>query len=236
MAVLTASHMATSTSTVISVRDLKRSYQLGEQEFQALRGVSFDIQQGEFTAIVGPSGSGKSTLMNILGLLDSASSGQYLLDGQDVTGLGETERARVRNQKVGFVFQAFFLLPRLTVLENLEVPLIYAKAPPAQRRKRATELLERVGLADKAQHRPTQLSGGQKQRVAIARALITRPSLLLADEPTGALDTRTGEEIMGLFHELHHEGATVILITHEPDIAAHASRTLRVRDGLLEEV
>ncbi|WP_281174280.1 ABC transporter ATP-binding protein [Deinococcus misasensis] len=223
-------------SPVISAQDLTRSYLLGDQAFQALKGVSFDIQRGEFTAIIGPSGSGKSTLMNILGLLDTATSGTYLLDGQDVSALQETERAGMRNQKIGFVFQAFYLLPRLTVLENLEVPLIYARVPAKERRERAMALLERVGLSDKPHHKPPQLSGGQKQRIAIARALITRPSLLLADEPTGALDTRTGEEIMGLFHELHHEGATVVLITHEPDIARHASRTLRVRDGLLEEV
>ena len=228
--------MLPSQASVISARQITRSYQLGDQEFQALRGVSFDIQPGEFTAIIGPSGSGKSTLMNILGLLDTATSGTYLLDGEDVSTLPETERARVRNTRIGFVFQAFFLLPRLSVLENLEVPLSYARVPVRERRERAMTLLERVGLADKPHHKPTQLSGGQKQRVAIARALITRPSLLLADEPTGALDTRTGEEIMGLFHELHQEGATVVLITHEPDIARYASRTLRVRDGLLEEV
>jgi len=220
---------------MIQVRDLRKSYRLGEIEVPALRGVSFDIRRGEFVAIIGPSGSGKSTLMNLLGCLDTPSGGQYILDGLPVDQLDRDLLAAVRNRKIGFVFQQFNLLPRQTALENVALPLIYlGGVPAAERHERAQQLLELIGLGDRLDHRPQQLSGGQQQRVAIARALITNPALLLADEPTGNLDSRASQEIIGLFEELNGQGITIVLVTHEPDIAAHAARVLAVRDGLLE--
>lgn len=219
---------------VVDIRDVRRVYEQGDVVFEALKGVSVQIGQGEMVALMGPSGSGKTTLMQIIGLLDRPSSGTYHLGGQDVTALTENERAEARNIEIGFVFQAFHLLPRLSLLENVEVPLTYAGVPPRERRDRARRVLERVGLADKAGNLPSQISGGQKQRVAVARALAGSPRLLLADEPTGNLDTRTSEEVMGLFSELHAEGTTVVLVTHESDIGAYAERVIRVRDGLIE--
>ena len=220
--------------TMIHVRDLRKSYQMGEISVPALRGVSFDIARGEFVAIMGPSGSGKSTLMNLLGCLDTPDSGQYLLDGLPVDQIGRDLLAAVRNRKIGFVFQQFNLLPRQTALENVALPLIYLGGVSAtEREARAQEVLELVGLGERLDHRPKQLSGGQQQRVAIARALITRPALLLADEPTGNLDSKSSIEILALFEQLNAQGITVVLVTHEPDIAEHARRVLTVRDGLL---
>lgn len=219
---------------VLQLEAITKTYDLGGSEFSALKGISFEIVQGEFVALMGPSGSGKSTLMNILGILDSATSGSYRLAGTNVTDLSEDERAEVRNRFIGFVFQAFHLLPRYSLLENVETPLMYAGMRPKVRRARALEMLAKVGLEDKAHTLPTQISGGQKQRVAVARALSLSPALILADEPTGNLDTRTGDEIMGLFHDLNAEGVTVVVVTHDPEIALQTRRTLWVRDGLLE--
>lgn len=226
--------MSLAPTPVLRLEAITKTYDLGGSEFQALKGVSFDISQGEFVALMGPSGSGKSTLMNILGILDSATSGSYLLSGTDVTDLSEDERAEVRNRFIGFVFQAFHLLPRYSLLENVETPLMYAGVRPKARRARALEMLAKVGLEEKVHALPTQISGGQKQRVAVARALALNPALILADEPTGNLDTRTGDEIMGLFHDLNSEGVTVLVVTHDPEIALQTRRTLRLRDGLLE--
>ena len=219
---------------VVDLRGVRKVYEQGEMVFEALKGVDVQIAQGEMVALMGPSGSGKTTLMQIIGLLDRPSAGSYHLAGRDVTTLSENERAEARNTDIGFVFQAFHLLPRLNLLENVEVPLTYAGVPAAERRDRALDVLRRVGLEDKARNLPSQISGGQKQRVAVARALAGNPRLLLADEPTGNLDTRTGEEVMALFGELHAEGTTVILVTHEPDIGAYAERVIRVRDGVVE--
>jgi putative ABC transport system ATP-binding protein len=218
---------------VISVRNLVKTYTVGEVEVRALRGVSLDVQPGEFLAVTGPSGSGKSTLMHILGCLDRPTSGEYLLDGRDVSHMTKDQLAEVRNRKIGFVFQGFNLLSRTTALDNVELPLLYrGKTRAPERRKLAMAALSEVGLADRAGHHSNQLSGGQQQRVAIARALVTKPSILLADEPTGNLDTRTSVEVMGIFQRLNLEhGITVLLITHEPDIAEYATRTLSFRDG-----
>lgn len=219
---------------VLELDDITRRYDLGDAPFWALKGVSFRIYEGEFVALMGPSGSGKSTLMNILGILDEPTGGNYRLAGTDVTDLDEAERAEIRNRFIGFVFQAFHLLPRYSLLENVETPLMYAGVKPRARRERAMEMLDKVGLADKARNLPSQISGGQKQRVAVARALSLSPALLLADEPTGNLDTKTSFEIMQLFRELNDEGTTVVIVTHEPDIAEQTKRTVRLRDGLLE--
>jgi len=220
---------------LIHTRDLKKVYRIGDNEIRALDGVSIDIAQGEFTAVMGPSGSGKSTFMNMLGCLDRPSSGEYVLGSRRVSDLAGDELAEVRNSNIGFVFQTFNLLARTSALENVELPLVYSGAPSAERRVRALEMLGKVGLAERADHHPAQLSGGQQQRVAIARALVTRPLLILADEPTGALDSRTSLEIMGLLQELNRGGMTVLLVTHEADVARFARRVLRFRDGHLVE-
>ncbi len=218
---------------LIHTRDLTKSYQVGDNLIKALAGVSVDIAQGEFTAVMGPSGSGKSTFMNMLGCLDRPTSGEYVLGSRRVSDLAGDELAEVRNSSIGFVFQTFNLLARTAAVENVELPLVYAGVPSAERRLRALEMLARVGLADRADHHPGQLSGGQQQRVAIARALVTRPLLILADEPTGALDSRTSLEIMALLQELNRGGMTVVMVTHEPDVARFARRILRFRDGHL---
>ena len=219
---------------VVTLEAVRKAYRLADPPFWALKGVTFSVARSEMVALMGPSGSGKTTLMNIIGLLDSPTDGRYLLNGEDVSHLSEFDRAALRNETIGFVFQAFHLLPRLTALENVETPLTYGGYGRRVRRQRAMEMLERVGLADKAGSVPSTLSGGQRQRVAVARALSTNPALLLADEPTGNLDTRTGNEILALFHELNAEGATILVVTHEAEIAAQTARTVRVRDGLVE--
>lgn len=226
--------MQASAAPIIAVRDLVRTYVAGDIEVHALQGISFDIRRGEFVAIMGPSGSGKSTLMNLIGCLDTPTDGTYRLDGLPIEQLDSVMLAAVRNRKIGFVFQQFHLMARNTALENVMLPLAYRGGITFDdRRARAIEALERVGLAERMEHRPHELSGGQQQRVAIARALVTGPALLLADEPTGALDTHTSAEIMTLFEELNHAGMTVVLVTHEHDVAAHAERLLEIRDGLL---
>ncbi|WP_114313533.1 ABC transporter ATP-binding protein [Thermus caldifontis] len=216
---------------LLELKGVKKVYQSGGVSFPALRGVDLRVEEGEMLSIMGPSGSGKSTLLHLLGLLDRPTEGEYLLLGKPTSTLSEEERAYLRNRFLGFVFQAFFLLPRLSAVENVEVPLAYAGMPLGERRRRALALLERVGLLDKAKNLPNQLSGGERQRVAIARALALNPPLLLADEPTGALDTKTGEEIMALFQELNREGTTVVVVTHEPMVAEKTRRIVRVRDG-----
>lgn len=219
---------------IIQVHDLKKIYQMGSAEVHALDGVSFEVLENEYIAIMGPSGSGKSTMMNLIGCLDTPSSGRYILNNQDVSKLDDAELAEVRNREIGFVFQTFNLLPRTDCLANVELPLIYSGVKTQERRQRAARTLERVGLGDRLDHKPNELSGGQRQRVAIARALVNNPSILLADEPTGNLDTKTGEEIMMLFEELYRMGNTILLVTHEDEIARHARRTIRLRDGLIE--
>jgi len=216
---------------VIAVRGLTRAYEMGAEVVHALRGVDLEIRRNEYVAIMGPSGSGKSTLMNMIGCLDTPSGGEYWLSGQEVSRMADDALARVRNKEIGFVFQTFNLLPRATALHNVELPLVYAGVSARERRARGEEALGRVGLTDRMHHRPNELSGGQRQRVAIARALVNRPSILLADEPTGNLDSTTSEEIMRVFADLHREGQTVVMVTHEPDIAAHAERVVVLRDG-----
>jgi putative ABC transport system ATP-binding protein len=220
---------------LIETHDLWKSYVMGSEEIHALSGVSLEIERGEYVAIMGPSGSGKSTLMNLIGCLDTPSKGSYLLNGKQVSQMNDDELARIRNEEIGFVFQTFNLLPRATALHNVELPLVYAGVPSAERQNRARGSLEKVELADRMMHRPNQLSGGQRQRVAIARALVNNPSILLADEPTGNLDSKTGVEIMALFARLHSAGNTIVLVTHEADIAAHAHRILHIRDGKISE-
>ena len=220
---------------LIETRDLWKTYVMGQEEIHALRGVSVEIERGEYVAIMGPSGSGKSTLMNLVGCLDTPSRGSYLLNGKEVASMNDDELARIRNEEIGFVFQTFNLLPRATALHNVELPLIYAGMPAKERQDRAKQALERVELTQRASHRPNELSGGQRQRVAIARALVNNPSILLADEPTGNLDSKTGNEIMGVFEKLHGGGNTIVLVTHEAEIAAYAHRVISIRDGQVEK-
>src|SRR5215211_6982353 len=222
-------------SALISMRDIWKTYQMGTEKVHALHGVSFDIPRGEYIAIIGPSGSGKSTLMNLIGCLDTPSQGQYWLNGKNVSEMDDDELARIRNQEVGFVFQTFNLLARATALHNVELPLIYGGVGSAQRHEMAKKALTAVDLADRVTHKPNELSGGQRQRVAIARALVNHPSILLADEPTGALDSHTSMEIMDLFERLHSEGNTIIVVTHEHDIAERAHRVISIRDGQIEK-
>ncbi|MEM9998964.1 MAG: ABC transporter ATP-binding protein [Bacteroidota bacterium] len=219
---------------VIRIEDVWKTYQMGTQEVHALRGLSLEVHPNEYVAIMGPSGSGKSTLMNIIGCLDVPTSGSYVLDGRDVSRLSDDALADVRNREIGFVFQTFNLLARQTCLQNVELPLIYAGISKRERRQRAAEVLTDVGLGDRIEHKPNELSGGQRQRVAVARALINRPAILLADEPTGNLDTATSEDIMRLFETLYRQGNTLLVVTHEEDIAQHARRVVRLRDGLVE--
>ncbi len=220
---------------LIETRDLWKTYRMGEEDIHALRGVSIHIERGEYVAIMGPSGSGKSTLMNLIGCLDTPSKGTYLLNNKEVSQMNDNELARIRNEEIGFVFQTFNLLPRATALHNVELPLVYGGVSKKDRLERAKGALEKVELTSRMTHRPNELSGGQRQRVAIARALVNNPSILLADEPTGNLDSKTGVEIMALFAKLHEGGNTIILVTHEADIAAHAHRIIAIRDGQIEK-
>jgi putative ABC transport system ATP-binding protein len=222
-------------AALISMRDIWKTYEMGAEPLHALRGVSFDVQRGEYLAIIGPSGSGKSTLMNLIGCLDTPTQGRYWINGKLVSEMDDDELARIRNKEIGFVFQTFNLLARATALHNVELPLIYAGVTAAERHERAQAALNSVELSDRMMHRPNELSGGQRQRVAIARALVNHPSILLADEPTGALDTHTSYEIMSLFERLHEAGNTIILVTHEADIAARAHRVIHIRDGQIEK-
>ena len=224
-----------SEATFFQMTGITKSYWMGDEWSPVLRGIDLTIQEGEFLSVLGPSGSGKSTLMNIIGCLDTPTSGEYILHGRRVDDLEPDELARIRNREIGFIFQSFQLLPRQDALSNVELPLVYAGMPRQQRRERAAEMLRRVGLENKMDHLPNQLSGGQQRRVAIARALATNPTILLADEPTGALDQKTGHQVMDLFHELHDEGRTIIMITHDRHIAQNASRLVRILDGVLSE-
>ena len=221
---------------MIELKEICKFYQVGDDRVKALDHASLHIRPQEFVSIIGPSGSGKSTLMNIIGCLDVSDAGSYLLDGLPIEAYSENELAKVRNEKIGFVFQSFNLIPKLTAEENVELPLIYQKVPRAQRQKRVRAALERVGLWQRAKHMPTELSGGQQQRVAIARAIVTNPRLILADEPTGALDSKTSQEIIDIFHELHRQGNTIVLITHDNDVAKQAARTIHILDGRISEV
>lgn len=221
-------------SQVIQIEKMHKVYILGKTKVHALRGIDLSMSRGEYVAIMGPSGSGKSTLMNIIGCLDVPTSGTYRLNGQDVSGLNDDQLAKIRNKEIGFVFQTFNLLPRATALHNVELPLIYNGTSSQKRREKAKEALEKVGLADRMNHKPNELSGGQRQRVAIARALVNSPSMILADEPTGNLDTKTGEEIMEIFDKLNEQGNTIVLVSHEDFIARHASRIIHLKDGLIE--
>lgn len=221
-------------SNVIEIRGIIRNFQLGQETVYVLKGIDLDIEQGDYVAIMGPSGSGKSTLMNLLGCLDTPTAGSYILNGNDVSQMTEDQLADIRNTEIGFVFQTFNLLPRTTALDNVALPMVYAGMSKSDRNKRAEEVLTDVGLADRMDHKPNQLSGGQRQRVAVGRALVNKPSIILADEPTGNLDSKTGHEIMTLFDEIHKAGNTVIMVTHEEDIAAHAKRVIRLRDGIIE--
>ena len=220
---------------MITTHDLWKTYVMGDEEIHALRGLSINIERGEYVAIMGPSGSGKSTLMNLIGCLDTPTKGSYQLNGKEVASMNDDDLARIRNEEIGFVFQTFNLLPRATALHNVELPLVYAGVSSKDRQTRAMQALEKVELTSRSTHRPNELSGGQRQRVAIARALVNNPSILLADEPTGNLDSKTGEEIMAVFSKLHQGGNTIILVTHEADIAAHAHRVIYVRDGQVEK-
>ncbi len=224
----------TAENSVIFMEQVQKIYKMGEEYIYALRGLTVGVKKNEYVAIMGPSGSGKSTLMNLIGCLDSPTTGNYFFNGLNVAGLDDDDLAEIRNREIGFVFQTFNLLPRSDSLHNVELPLIYAGVGKEERRARALEALEHVGLADRAGHKPNELSGGQRQRVAVARALVTRPSIILADEPTGNLDSKTGEDIMRLFRELRDQGNTLIVVTHEEDIARHAERIVRIKDGLVE--
>ncbi len=220
--------------TIIKISDIKRSFLLGTEEIQVLKGINLEIEKGDYVALMGPSGSGKSTLMNILGCLDTPTSGTYILNDKDVSKLTDNQLAEIRNKEIGFVFQTFNLLPRTTAIDNVALPMIYAGKSKNERTQRAEKVLSQVGLQDRMDHHPNQLSGGQRQRVAVARALVNNPSIILADEPTGNLDTKTSIEIMALFDQIHKKGNTIILVTHEEDIAAHAHRIIRLRDGVIE--
>ncbi|HEX9979332.1 MAG TPA: ABC transporter ATP-binding protein [Flavobacterium sp.] len=222
------------TTPLIKITDIKRDFILGNEIVNVLKGIDLEINKGEYVALMGPSGSGKSTLMNLLGCLDTPTSGQYILNGKHVSLMHDDELAEIRNKEIGFVFQTFNLLPRTTALDNVALPMIYAGYSKSERKSRATEVLGQVNLSDRMDHQPNQLSGGQRQRVAIARALVNRPSIILADEPTGNLDSKTSVEIMNLFGDIHKNGNTVILVTHEEDIAAYAHRVIRLRDGIIE--
>jgi putative ABC transport system ATP-binding protein len=219
---------------IINIENLEKTYELGSVQIKALRGVSLRMEENEFVAIMGPSGSGKSTMMNLIGCLDTPTSGAYFLEGQDVSKMNSDQLAEIRNQKIGFVFQTFNLLPRANILHNVELPLIYSGISTSERKRMAEEAIERVGLGDRIKHKPNELSGGQRQRVAIARALVNKPSIILADEPTGNLDSKTGEEIMKIFDQLYEMGNTIILVTHEDNIAEYAHRVVKLKDGVLE--